>query len=140
MRETHTHVFVNDILGSYRRLHVSRSGVVLAVSGGADSLALMLATAELREALELDVTVASVDHGLRPEAAGEVARVSTLAAQNALKFQALSLGLRDGPALEERARAARYGALESLRKSVGARWIVTAHTANDQAETLLMRL
>jgi tRNA(Ile)-lysidine synthase len=110
---------------------------LLAVSGGADSLALLTAAAEVAPGR---VGVASLDHGLRPEAVAEVESVQKLAAQLGLAFHTASLGLKPGPAMEARARQARYAALESLRGAHGYAFVATAHTQDDQAETLLMRL
>lgn len=124
----------------YARLGLSNTRLLLAVSGGADSTALLVGTARLATARRLVCTVASVDHGLRPEAGAEVERVRALAERFGLPFVTRALGLSAGSRLEERAREARYEALEQLRQETGCAWIVTAHTADDQAETLLMRL
>jgi tRNA(Ile)-lysidine synthase len=107
------------------------------VSGGVDSLALLVAAAEVAGGR---TGVGSVDHGLRPEAAAEVARVRELARSLGLPFHTESLSLRPGPGAEARARAARYAALERMAREHGYAAIATAHTADDQAETLLMRL
>ena len=115
--------------------HAGRT--LLAVSGGADSLALLRAAATLAPER---VGVASIDHGLRAASADEVQAVRQLAAALGLGFHTASLGLRPGPAMEARARHARYAALETLRRGGGYAWIATAHTREDQAETLLMRL
>lgn len=124
----------------YRRAGATNSGVLLAVSGGADSTALLLGSARLAGALGLRLEVACLDHGLRPEAKAEVAGVAELAARLGLPFHTRALALEAAPALEERARQARYSALEEIRAGRGLEWIATAHTASDQAETLLMRL
>lgn len=118
---------------------VGRS-VLLAVSGGADSTALLGGTALVRERLGLTVEVATFDHGLRPEAREEVRSVERLAARWELPCHVRLLGLEAGPGVELRAREARYAALEALRSERGLAAIATAHTASDQAETLLMRL
>src|SRR5262249_11917686 len=111
--------------------------ILVAVSGGADSLALLRAPARVAG----DRTgVASIDHGLRPEAPGEVARVQELARSLGLPFHTESLHLRPGPGVEARAREARYAALDRIAADHGYAAIATAHTADDQAETLLMRL
>jgi len=110
---------------------------LLAVSGGVDSLALLTAAAELAPER---VGVASLDHGLRATSAEEVEAVRALAASLGLGFHTAALGLRPGPGMEARARAARYAALEALRAAGGFQWLATAHTRDDQAETLLMRL
>jgi len=113
---------------------------VLAVSGGADSLALLSGSAAIASRLELTLEVATVDHGLRPEAAGEAATVGRLCGTLGLPHHTLQVSLAPGPGLEAAARYARYGVLQALRASRGFEAIATAHTADDQAETLLMRL
>ncbi|MCZ8370270.1 MAG: tRNA lysidine(34) synthetase TilS [Porphyrobacter sp.] len=114
-----------------------RTGTLgLAVSGGPDSLALMLLAAE---ALPGRVAVASIDHGLRPEAAGEVALVERIAGERDIPFTALQVRLAPGNILAE-ARTARYAALARWAGAAGLAAVATAHHADDQAETLLMRL
>lgn len=125
---------------SFRRLGRQAGSVLLAVSGGADSTALLVGTALIAERLGLRAHVASLDHGLRPESAAEVEAVARLAARFGLPFLTRALHLRPGPGVEARARAARYEALDALRVEAGLEAVATAHTASDQAETLLMRL
>lgn len=115
-------------------------GVLLAVSGGADSTALLELAAPLRESLKLTLEVATIDHGLRPEAAEDVKAVLAHAARWSLPAQVRALRLAPGPGIEARARVAREAALEEVRRERGLQWIATAHTADDQAETVLMRL
>ncbi len=122
--------------------------VVIAASGGADSTALSLAFAELIEAarLTLDVTVAHLDHGLRGAAgASDACWVEALAAE--LGFDAvlekISVGARAAKAkdnLEQAARGARYEFLLEAATKCGARFVLTGHTMDDQAETVLLRL
>lgn len=119
--------------------------VALAVSGGADSLAMLHLFAEWRLANPLKCQekdlVLSVDHGLRVEAASEVAFVVERACE--LGFAAVPLkinGLNSGAGLQERARAARYEAMAAAMKGRGFATLLTAHTLDDQAETFLMRL
>jgi len=108
----------------------------LAVSGGPDSLALLLLA---HAALPGRIAVASVDHGLRPEAAAEVAMVGRIAAERGIPFTPIKVDLAPGNLLAE-ARAARYAALARWAGESGLGAIATAHHADDQAETLLMRL
>jgi tRNA(Ile)-lysidine synthase len=84
--------------------------------------------------------VASLDHGLRPEGADEVEVVGAQAASLGLPFHCERLGLAPGGGVEAAARAARYAALHRIAQRRGLRFIATAHTATDQAETVLMRL
>lgn len=116
------------------------SGIVLAVSGGPDSTALMHLAATWRPA-GMPMRVATVDHGLRPEAAGEAQGVVAAASRLDLPGAVLRWdGAKPDRRLQERARAARYDLLLGFARDVGASHLVTAHTLDDQAETLLMRL
>ncbi len=107
--------------------------VVCAVSGGADSLSLLA----LAVAAGLDVTAAHVDHGLRPESAAEADEVARAAERFGAGFVALSAQVPEGGDLEARARRHR---LEALAAFAGDRPILTGHTADDQAETVLINL
>lgn len=131
---------VEKIEAAYRRLGAAGERVLLAVSGGVDSTALLLATARLADRLGIRAEVACVDHGLRPESEEEASRVGELARAYAMPFHLRQLRLSSGSSLEERAREARYAALSTLREERGLSLIATAHTASDQAETVLMRL
>lgn len=102
--------------------------VACAVSGGADSTALLA----LAVAAGLDVTAVHVDHGLRPGSAHEADVVRANAERLGAAFRAERVQVADGPNLEARAREARYAILPP-----GA---LTGHTADDQAETVLLNL
>ena len=113
--------------------------LLLAVSGGPDSMALMHLAARRRGHPQL--SVATVDHGLRPEARLEAEQVAQWAAALGLTHHLLVWeGAKPRTAIQERARKARYGALAGCAARIGAQAIVTAHHADDQAETILMRL
>ncbi len=127
---------------------VDAGPVALAVSGGGDSMALMHLFAEWRRAHPLgeglrDV-IYSVDHGLRPESADEVAFVKSAAMMLGLRAEGLKLeglkGLKAGSGLQARAREARYKAMTEAMDQYGAATLLTGHTLDDQAETVLMRL
>ena len=117
--------------------------VVVAVSGGADSTALLSLLVRLGErGLPLSLAVACLDHGLRPEAQQELADVAALAQKHGLPFFGSKSDLHEqGDAgLEERGRQARYQFLEQTALMFGAVAIAVAHHADDQAETLLHHL
>jgi tRNA(Ile)-lysidine synthase len=104
------------------------TAVACAVSGGADSLALLVLAVEAR----CVARAVHVDHGLRPGSAAEADVVASVAARVGAGFEAIEVAVAEGPNLEARARRARYGALPP-----GA---LTGHTADDQAETVLLNL
>lgn len=115
--------------------------LLLAVSGGGDSTALLVLVAEWAEgAGGPKLFVASVDHGLRAEAGEEIAAVAALCASLDLPVARLAAPVARATRIEEAAREARYAALATHAKTVGAEAIVLAHTLDDQAETVLMRL
>ena len=122
---------------------VGRRKVVLAVSGGPDSTALMLLADSWRRAAQQapELVVASVDHGIRPQSRGEAELVGGIAEQLGLRHDILDLpNALPSKAVQEAARHARYEALLAHARRVGADAIATAHTMDDQAETVLFRL
>jgi tRNA(Ile)-lysidine synthase len=102
--------------------------VTCAVSGGPDSLALLV----LARAAGCGVTAVHVDHGLRPGSDGEADVVRVAAVRFGATFRGETVRVEPGPNLEARARAARYGVLPDDA--------LTGHTADDQAETVLLNL
>ncbi len=117
--------------------------VIVAVSGGPDSMALLHALWEARERLGLTLEVAGVDHGLRPAAAEELALVRARALALGLPFVRLGVdvaGSKRGPSWQDAARRARLAALEALAAERGAQRIALGHQADDQAETVLFRI
>jgi tRNA(Ile)-lysidine synthase len=117
--------------------------IVLAVSGGPDSIARMWLAARWRRALARGprLIAVTVDHGLRPEAAREARDVKRLARQLDLPHRTLRWrGVKPKAGVPAAARAARYRLLAEVARANGATHILTAHTRDDQAETLLMRM
>ena len=104
------------------------SSVSCAVSGGADSLALLA----LARAADLRVTAIHVDHQLRTGSANESGLVRRCAEEVGATFRSVTVQVGSGPNLEARARAARYAALPDD--------VMTGHTADDQAETMIINL
>jgi tRNA(Ile)-lysidine synthase len=110
--------------------------VLVAVSGGPDSLALLHLLRQADEGLE--VIVAHVDHGIHPDSAAVARAVEAAAKDLGLPFELTTLKL--GPAATETfAREARYRWLKTLARKIGA-WLFTAHHRDDQVETVMMRV
>jgi tRNA(Ile)-lysidine synthase len=118
---------VSDLL-SRCTFPLSSTAVDCAVSGGADSVALMV----LACATNLNVTAWHVDHGLRENSHTEAALVAQLATQLGAQFESRTVTVEQGANTEARAREARYAALPQ--------GVMTGHTADDQAETILINL
>jgi tRNA(Ile)-lysidine synthase len=120
-------------------------GVAVAVSGGADSLALLHALRVLSGPRRWRLAVLTVDHGLRPGSASDAAFVADHAKSLGLPARVLAIAPGDleahqaaGP--EGAARTARYGALWPAADDLGCQWLATGHTLDDQAETVLLQL
>lgn len=111
--------------------------LALAVSGGPDSLAMLLLAADAG----YRIAVLTVDHGLRPAAAGEAAYVAEVCAERRIPQTTLRATVTvGGEGVQAAARRARYAAMGGWCAENGVRFLLTAHHADDQAETLLMRL
>ena len=123
-------------MGKYDALHhffdqctfPSNGPIHCAVSGGADSSALLILASMTGE----EVIAHHVDHGLRPNSSIESDSVARLANQVGAKFRSVTLSLEEGPNLEARARSARFASLPDD--------VLTGHTADDQAETIILHL
>ena len=117
--------------------------LVLAVSGGPDSTALMLLAARWRDGLtrKPKLIAVTIDHGLRKEAKAEAAAVAKLARKLKVTHRTLRwTGKKPATGLQQAARAARYRLLAQAARRAGAPAILTAHTLDDQAETVLIRM
>jgi tRNA(Ile)-lysidine synthase len=116
--------------------------IIVAVSGGADSTALMvLAQRWSRSHAAAELVAATVDHGLRAQSGAEAEAVGALAARLGLRHERLVWeGRKPATGIEAAARRVRYRLLGELARRLDASHVATAHTLDDQAETVLMRL
>ena len=141
--------FARLLLVEWRKLRLPTANetVVVGVSGGADSTALLLALNELRSASKLstNICVAHLDHKLRPTSGKDARWVSALASKLGYecvigRSKVAEIARANNDNLEQAARQARYAFLERTAKRKSAKYVLTAHTMDDQAETVLMRL
>jgi tRNA(Ile)-lysidine synthase len=141
------HPFLGRVKKTIQNLEMLQPGdrVVVGVSGGADSIALLHALWEIRRDLHLSLVVAHLDHGLRPEARQERAFVRKVSRELGVPFVGRKVDVRGWQkeknlALQEAARELRYGFFLDVAKSQKASKIALGHTADDQAESVIMRL
>ena len=155
----HMAKFVEDELG----LQLTGKGVLVAVSGGADSLCLLILLKTLQERLNLRLQVCHLDHGLRPSSAQEACWVGEVCKKLGLPYHVQRIDIAAFAAddtqinqldtksscesanllakgLENKGREARYALFEQVRKAENLDYIATAHTLNDLAEDICMRL
>ncbi|MDQ3224714.1 MAG: tRNA lysidine(34) synthetase TilS [Gemmatimonadota bacterium] len=130
---------IEQFRGQIASLSLPPGRALVAVSGGPDSVALLDLLVQSRDAHGFDLVVAHVDHGIHPESGRVAEQVRELAQSYGLEAEIgrLELGPEAG---ETAARAARYAWLEGARLKAGAGVIFTAHHADDQVETVLMRV
>jgi tRNA(Ile)-lysidine synthase len=139
------HPFEFRLARSWPPLDWKDLSVLVAVSGGGDSVALLRGLAALKQTGEGRLIVAHVNHKLRgADSDGDQEFVEQLGRQLGLACEVAVASVElvggRGQGLESLARKARYAALEEMAGRVGARFVVTAHTADDQAETILQRI
>jgi tRNA(Ile)-lysidine synthase len=135
--------FARKLRDEWRRLGLPETGrVVAGVSGGADSLALWLALDELRRAgkLECEIIVAHFNHGLREQSADDAAWVKNICETCGYECVVGAGRVSRRGNLEQRARRARYDFLRRAAEQSDAGFVLTAHTLDDQAETVLLNL
>lgn len=138
--EQRRQALVEHLRGQFSSGLPARIGI--AVSGGSDSVALMHLLQDCFCDTPVELMVATVDHGLRPEAEQEAAEVADMARDLGLSHTLLRW--TEGPTttgnLQDQARRARYGLLTGWARQNGIAKLALGHTADDQAETVLMRL
>lgn len=141
--------FANRLLAEWRRLGLPQGDarIVVAVSGGADSVALMSALDELLRARRLGVSpvIAHLDHALRASSGEDARWVAGLACDLGHEVEVERAEVHEqaekaGDNLEQAARRARYEFLARVAAKQDARVVLTAHTMDDQAETVILRL
>jgi tRNA(Ile)-lysidine synthase len=112
----------------------------VAVSGGSDSVALLLLANAWAQARDVTLHAVTIDHGLRPEAAAEAAFVAALSEGLSIDHTTLAWeGTKPSTGLPGAARNARYALIEEFARDIGCDLILAGHTLDDQAETMLMR-
>jgi len=124
---------------------VKNCSILLACSGGGDSVALLTCLVALRANLKLEITVAHADHGLRPESREESEYVKELCQKYNLGLVSCSLDVTGhasitNQGLEMAARELRWSWLKKEAADIGAKWIATGHTIEDHTETVFLRL
>ncbi|HYE91891.1 MAG TPA: tRNA lysidine(34) synthetase TilS [Terriglobales bacterium] len=132
-----------DLVRATLRRHAMLAGgerVLVGVSGGADSVALLGALVALAAPLRLTLDVLHVDHQLRPDSAADATFVEALGRRLDVPVRVARVRVATGGSVEAAARAARYAALDAARADLRADRIALGHTADDQAETVLMRV
>lgn len=122
---------------------VAEPALVLAVSGGPDSTALLYLAARWRDRQKSSprLIAVTIDHGLRPQARREAAAVKRLAGKLGVEHRTMRWrGAKPATGLQEKARLARYRLLHAAARRAKSRCVLTAHTLDDQAETVLFRM
>jgi len=137
------HPFLSGLSAALPRTGLWEAPAIVAVSGGADSVALLLGLVRVAPP-QARLIVAHACHDLRPEAVGDRDFVAGLAVRLGLTCESRPLAVRDdkegrGEGLEARARRLRYGFFIAAAHGHGARHVIVGHTADDQAETILHR-
>jgi len=134
-----------ETIKKYRMLS-GQERVLVALSGGPDSVCLLYVLKDLKEEFRLDLSVLYVDHGLRPEeAVGEKEFCKNLCAKLKLPFLTKSIDVKSYAEemklnKQEAARKLRYRVFDDTAHEINAGKVALGHTADDQAETLIMRL
>jgi tRNA(Ile)-lysidine synthase len=141
----------NNLLSNIRktieeyRMIATGTGVVVGVSGGPDSTALLHVLNLLKGDLRFSITAAHLDHGLRPESGLDAQFVAEMAKRLGIEFELKSVDVRNlakrlNISIEEAGRRARYDFLDEVRKNLGADILATGHHRDDEVETFFLRI
>ena len=118
-----------------------KGSLIVAVSGGSDSMAALLLTNAWAKKTGRNIHAVTVDHGLRAEAASEAAFVAIVCDGLGIVHTTLAWdGMKPSTGISAAARNARYDLIEEFARDIGVRLIISGHTCDDQAETIMMRL
>lgn len=129
-----------EINESLLKAEISNEKLIVAVSGGPDSQALLSSIAHVAKNHEVKVFAVGINHGLRAEANSELDIAEELAHKVNVPFYRLQVTVSGGASVQAHARDARYSALFEFADEIGARYVTTAHHYDDRAETVLIRL
>src|SRR5947209_808673 len=142
MPRTHPPTLITLVRAALRDEDLAPRGarVLVAVSGGPDSMALLHVLSLLRAKAGFGLFAHGVDHGLRERSAAELDLAEGFASSLEVPFSRTRVSVAPGGNLQARARDARWGALRTAASHVGADRIATGHHADDRAETLLIRI
>lgn len=140
-----THRFESRLAAAWPPENWQDVSVLVAVSGGADSVGLLRGLAALKAGGAGSLAVAHFNHRLRPEAADDARIVADLAKRLGLRYElgegsVVEAAALEGDGIEAAARGQRLAFLQATAERLGARYVALAHTADDQAETVLHRI
>ncbi len=141
-RPSHPPTLLRIVERTVREERLVRSGdrIVVAVSGGPDSMAMAHALWLLRGRMGIEPIAVGVDHQLRAEAASELDAASAFLGGLGMVFERAKVEVGHGGNLMARAREARYGVLRDAMRRLGASCLAVGHQADDRAETVMIRL
>jgi tRNA(Ile)-lysidine synthase len=139
-KSSHPKSLRKTVSDNLKKANVKGKHLLIGVSGGSDSMALLHVLSGLRESLGFSLSAVGVHHGLRPEAQLELDIASKLAEERSVDWYQKNIKLEPGGNIQERAREARYSAIRELQEEIKADYIVMAHHMEDRAETILMRI
>lgn len=140
-------MILETVLDTHRQFNLfpADTTIILAVSGGADSITLLHVMAQLRQRLNIELHVVTLNHGLRDAAADDIAYVQQMADKLNVPVSPATVDVKrlsqnHNIGLEAAGRQARYTFFADVAQQIGASVIATAHHADDQTETILMHL